>query len=92
MKGITGFRLRSANDTANVPMPDMTALTPHLDAEALGQLKSKIGELGDRLLSMSEDEFKEWLNALPREEFYEWIALGAEGIGAIIRASRCQAA
>jgi hypothetical protein len=92
MKGITGFRLRVAKDTANASKSDIPRIEPHLDAEALESLKLKITELGDGLLSMNDGEFNEWIDALPRDEFFEWIALGAEEIAAIIRASRRRAA
>jgi hypothetical protein len=57
-------------------------------AEALGRLSPKIIDMAGRSDSMSDAELGQRVDALPRDEFYEWIVLGAEGIAAIIRESR----
>jgi hypothetical protein len=91
MKGIKGFRLRGAKEKIEPATQEAAGTGTTADGAAMTRLKSRICELGDGILSMREDEFNQWLNALPRDEFCEWIGLGAEGIGALIRASRDRA-
>ncbi|HEP6431465.1 TPA: hypothetical protein VDB83_005797 [Burkholderia cenocepacia] len=36
---------------------------------------AKINMLGDRFFSMTEDEYGDWLDALPQNEFIEFMSL-----------------
>lgn len=76
MKGITGFRLRREK----APSVDRRHALPaaHLDQRAQDRVMAKIEALEEEYYSMSEDEYGEWLDALPHDEFVEFIALMIE--------------
>lgn len=90
--GIQGFRLRSAKRKASSDCPGVGAATAQAckSDEALSRLLPKIVELAPQLDSMSEENFGAWVDTLPFDEFIEWIGLGAEAIGGIIRDARQQ--
>ncbi len=48
--------------------------------------------MAPRFDSMSEDDFGDWVDALPFDEFIEMIGLGlgSEGVGAIIKKACAQ--
>lgn len=52
----------------------------------------KIQQMAPRFDSMSEDDFGDWVDALPFDEFIEMIGLGlgSEGVGAIIKKACAQ--
>lgn len=74
MKGIKGFRLRRRErpkTTVGVPrLPE-----PAFDRAARDSVWSKVQAMGEEFFSMSEDTYGDWLNALPRDEFIEFLAL-----------------
>ncbi|WP_432262973.1 hypothetical protein [Cupriavidus sp. TMH.W2] len=77
-----GFRLRRAGKPV---APVLAAPTPARDPDALARLLARFPDLGPRFWSMSEDAFGDWLDALPLDEFLEWVGLGAEGIGKALK-------
>jgi hypothetical protein len=58
--------------------------TRERNPEALALLTPKLRELAKQIDDMTEDQYGDWVNALSREEFYEFIALGQDGIRAIM--------
>lgn len=87
MHKITGFRLRGRART-DALQPESDIDTAARGAVALELVKEKIEALAPRFFSMNDDEFGEWLNGLPRDEFVELIGLGNEGIARIITQAR----
>lgn len=55
--------------------------------EALARLIPKLRALKLAIDDMSDDQFGDWVDALPEDEFLEYIALGKEGIWKIFRRS-----
>jgi hypothetical protein len=55
--------------------------------EALARLVPKLRDLKSTIDAMSDSEYGDWVDALPEDEFTEFIALGEEGIAAIFRES-----
>jgi len=76
MKGITGFRRRAAKGTKAPGRLSLPA--PHLDEPAQDRVVEKVRAMGKRFDAMSEDEFGVWVDALPQEEFIEFMALSIE--------------
>lgn len=77
MKGITGFRRRrkaaplAAHSSSRWPLPAF-------DQNAQDQVIAKIDAMGERFFSMSEDEYGDWIDALPYAEFVEFISVMIE--------------
>ncbi|HBP1602154.1 TPA: hypothetical protein L5U90_003256 [Pseudomonas aeruginosa] len=63
--------LGAANASDASPQHDTAAR----DDEAYRRLLPKLLELAEKIDSMSEDEYGDWVDALPKEEFFEYIAV-----------------
>jgi hypothetical protein len=48
------------------------------DAEAYNRLLPKLAALADTIDAISDDQYGEWVNALPEDEFIEYIAVCSE--------------
>ncbi|WP_213768619.1 hypothetical protein [Caballeronia sp. dw_19] len=72
MKGITGFRLRRSH--ASLLHRRRALPAAHLDRDAQDRVMAKIKGMGEAFFGMSEDEYGDWLDALPQVEFIEFIA------------------
>lgn len=79
-RAFVGFRPRRA--VAAVPM---ATPAPARNPEAMARLLARLPDIGARFWAMSEDEFGDWLNALPLDEFLEYVGLGAQGIAQALR-------
>ena len=90
LKGIRGFRLRKRCVPDDAPA-QTTLARPDVNVAALTQLTERLHLLAEGFFDMSEDDFGEWLNAMPRDEFFEYIRLGAQGVGEIIQGARDRA-
>jgi len=57
--------------------------------EALERLKPKLARLSETIDSMSEDEYGQWVDDLPRDEFFEFMraALDEDALGPLIKTS-----
>lgn len=76
---ITGFRLRAGSKKGSTTAVGSVSLPlPHEDAAARDRVIEKIRTMGESFFQMPEREYGEWLNALPRAEFIELIALSCE--------------
>lgn len=53
--------------------------------EALKRLIPKLRELNVTIDAMSDDQYGDWVDALPPDEFMEFIALGEEGIAKVFK-------
>lgn len=53
---------------------------PSIDQAVLERLRPKVLDLFARIGGMSNEEYDTWVDALPRDEFLVWIALGIEGL------------
>jgi hypothetical protein len=73
MKGITGFRTRQEKPAAMHRR--LTLPYAHEDKGAQDRVVAKIDAMGGAFYAMSEDDYGEWLDALPFNEFLEFIAL-----------------
>lgn len=72
MTRITGFRLRGRKTP-----PTGSAITlpaPRFDEGAQDRVMAKIKAMGESFYAMSEDEYGDWLDALPQDEFFEFMA------------------
>lgn len=79
MKSIAGFRLRRRKTTQGERDTCARALpAPMYDKAARDRVLVKIKALGEAFYAMSEDEYGAWLDALPRDEFMELMALMIE--------------
>jgi len=87
LTGIRGFRLRERCVPDDAPA-QTTPARPDVNVAALTQLTERLHLLAEGFFDMSEDDFGEWLNAMPQDEFFEYIRLGAQGVGQIIRDAR----
>lgn len=75
-----GFRSRRAA----APVPAATA-APARNPEAMARLLARFPDIGARFGAMSEAEFGDWLDALPFDEFLEYVGLGAQAIAQALR-------
>lgn len=75
MIGITGFRLRERGPRTRNRTCASTLPPPLFDRSAQDRVMAKINMLGDRFFSMTEDEYGDWLDALPQNEFIEFMSL-----------------
>ncbi|KWK63664.1 hypothetical protein [Burkholderia ubonensis] len=73
-QGITGFRLRETKTNGRNAYSS-TLPAPHLDKGAQDRVMAKINAIGEGFYSLSEDEYGDWLDALPQGEFIEFIAV-----------------
>ena len=79
MKGIAGFRLRRRRTTPAERDTRAHALpAPMYDQAARDRVLAKLKVLGEAFYTMSEDEYGRWLDALPRDEFMQLMALMIE--------------
>lgn len=79
MKGIAGFRLRRRRTTqAERGTCACTLPAPMYDEAARDRVVSRLKALGEAFYLMCEDEYGGWLDALPRDEFIELMALMIE--------------
>ncbi|KWN06430.1 hypothetical protein WT83_27500 [Burkholderia territorii] len=51
---------------------------PRFDQGAQDRVMAKIDAMGEGFYTMSEDQYGDWLDALPRNEFIEFIAVMIE--------------
>ncbi|WP_425953060.1 hypothetical protein [Ralstonia pseudosolanacearum] len=72
MKGITGFRLRGATPKRRDALASRLPAA-EFDQGAQDRVMEKIKALGQDFYAMSEDQYGDWLDALPRDEFIELI-------------------
>lgn len=78
VQGITGFRVRRAGaprtpcatGTATVPAPRVLPVAL-FDPAAQTRVMSRIHGMGEAFFMMSEDDYGQWLDALPKDEFLE---------------------
>lgn len=75
MKGITGFRVRRNGDTTPTATSAVRLARPLFDEAAQSRVMAKITGMGEAFYAMSEDQYGEWLNALPQDEFLELMAV-----------------
>jgi hypothetical protein len=54
---------------------DPTAAPELREGEAYRSLLPKLLSLADKIDDMSDEEYRSWLNALPKEEFFEFMGL-----------------
>ncbi|MFJ7794357.1 hypothetical protein [Pseudomonas sp. NPDC096950] len=56
--------------------------------EALERLKPKLARLSETIDSMSEDEYGQWVDDLPRDEFFEFMRAAHDGdaLGPLLKA------
>ncbi|HIH2744954.1 TPA: hypothetical protein ACYLN4_000620 [Burkholderia lata] len=79
MKGITGFRLRREKINQTLPNRSGIALPKaRFDQGAQDRVMAKIKAMGEGFYAMPESEYDDWLDALPPEEFIEFIAVMIE--------------
>ncbi|WP_186214719.1 hypothetical protein [Burkholderia gladioli] len=79
MKGITGFRLRRAKTGKTSSNRSVVALpAARFDQGAQDRVMAKIKAMGEGFYAMSESEYDDWLDALPRAEFTEFMAVMIE--------------
>lgn len=79
---ITGFRLRRtgaprtprASGTAVVPAPRVLPVAL-FDRAAQTRVMSRIHGMGEAFYAMSEDDYGQWLDALPQDEFLELMSV-----------------
>lgn len=92
MKGITGFRRRPAR-TNRVTSSRSGAVLPtaRFDQGAQDRVMAKIKAMGEGFYTMSESEFGDWIDALPQEEFFEFMAVVIELDDGKRQASACVA-
>jgi hypothetical protein len=73
MKGITGFRLRGTRAPDTKSAADLPAALR--DPRAQDRVMTKIEAMGEAFYAMSEDEYGDWLDALPQDEFFEFLSV-----------------
>ncbi|VWC49472.1 hypothetical protein BLA13014_07597 [Burkholderia aenigmatica] len=79
MKGITGFRLRRATTTKAAKAKSAGALSVALyDQGAQDRVMAKIDAMGEAFYAMPESEYGDWLDALPQDEFFEFMSVMIE--------------
>jgi len=79
MKGITGFRLRRTTTTQAAKARPAGALPTALyDQGAQDRVMAKIRAMGEAFYVMPESEYGEWLDALPQDEFFEFMSVMIE--------------
>lgn len=78
MRRITGFRLRGSSKGSTAGGEPASFPSPVEDNAARDRVLEKIRAMGESFFQMPERAYAEWLNALPRAEFIELIALGCE--------------
>lgn len=66
----------AAPAAGNPPCPP----TPAERAEAMARLRPKLRALKSTIDDMSKEQWDDWVDALPPDEFLEYIGLGEEGI------------
>ena len=78
-KAIALLRASGQEALADQIQPAKLSATPDTssvrDNDAHDMLMPKILALSDVIDDMSDDEWGEWINALPKEEFFEFIAV-----------------
>lgn len=62
-------------DDANVTPQTATAIQAALDEEAYKRLLPKLLVLSENIDDMSEDQYGSWIDALPKDEFFEFIGV-----------------
>ncbi|AQH05649.1 hypothetical protein A9R05_42285 (plasmid) [Burkholderia sp. KK1] len=79
MKGITGFRLRRAKTAQTLSNRSVVALpAARFDQGAQDRVMAKIKAMGEGFYAMSESAFDDWIDSLPPEEFFEFMAVVIE--------------
>lgn len=77
------IQLALKNASRNTPSQAEPAVTPPesnasmeiSEGEAYKSLLPKLLSLADKIDDMSDEEYRSWLNALPKEEFFEFMGL-----------------
>ncbi|ANJ76264.1 hypothetical protein A9Y76_27025 (plasmid) [Ralstonia insidiosa] len=79
MAGITGFRLRqtSTSQAARAKSPAKRPAALY-DQQAQDRVMAKINAMGETFYAMSESEYDDWLDALPQDEFFEFMSVMIE--------------
>lgn len=79
MAGITWFRLRrtSASQEARAKSTGMLPAALY-DQHAQDRVMAKINAMGETFFAMSESEYGDWLDALPQDEFFEFMSVMIE--------------
>jgi hypothetical protein len=76
MKGITGFRLRrAATSQAACARPRVVLPAALFDESAQSRVMDKLKAMGEGFYALSESEYGDWLDALPKDEFMEFMAV-----------------
>lgn len=79
MKGITGFRLRRRAATNEASIGSVASLpAARFDQGAQDRVMTKIAAMGEAFYAMPESEYGDWLDALPQDEFFEFMAVMIE--------------
>ncbi|MFP3637656.1 hypothetical protein [Paraburkholderia sp. SIMBA_054] len=88
-KGFSGFRLRTApqRTSSDESTPGPIAADAY-SSDALARLRPKILDMAANFDTLSEEGFGQWVDSLPKDEFIEFIRLGNEGIGMMVREYR----
>ena len=73
MNRIKGFKLRSGARSMAKALP-----APVYDEATRDRVMAKIRAMGEAFYAMSEAEYGDWLDALPQDEFIEFISLMIE--------------
>lgn len=77
--GITGFRLRRANTTQAAKARSAGTLPAALyDQGAQDRVMAKIRAMGEAFYAMPESDYGDWLDALPQDEFFEFMSVMIE--------------
>lgn len=83
MSKFKGFKLRGQrrtewhSHTPQVPVLKAAGGFPaaHVDVDAQARVMQKVTDLGAEFFSMPAEQYGEWVDALPRDEFIEYVAL-----------------
>lgn len=83
MSKFKGFRLRKSKHhppeecvpTAAARETNAGLPAPHADSNAQARVMQKVKEMGASFFALPADQYGAWIDALPREEFIEYVAL-----------------
>lgn len=79
MAGITGFKLRQTGTSQKARAKSTVMLPAALyDPQAQDRVMAKINAMGETFYAMSENEYGDWLDALPQDEFFEFMSVMIE--------------
>ncbi len=78
MKRITGFRRHRKTASQSAHAVSARWPRPARDQHAQDRVMGKIQAMGETFYSMSEDEYGAWIDALPYDEFVEFLSVMIE--------------